>query len=267
MADSQHDWNSEARRIDLHKSKYTYKGVQGLDADSHEDFIQDYRLTHGDVLAFSDYRDTESLIVSYNSRTKQYRFIKNPDVSAAGYLTIPCSILRNVTDFQTKYRSVISNSACINFFISPSDIFVTSKLGNDVPADWEIYVDYGHGGLETVSINHKWEAVDLDSVTLDDLKAFFLAKKGDQARLTVHVELRDEKFEKFKERYTKGDKRFSWITAKPQLPIGWTLETGASGCGSNFYKCDWHLAGPSNNTDLVKTRVNGFLDGFDFSYS
>lgn len=48
----------------------------------------DFQLKHGDVVSFSDYRDTGTCIV-YRQKDGKLTLVGNPDDRSAGYLTIP----------------------------------------------------------------------------------------------------------------------------------------------------------------------------------
>ena len=50
--------------------------------------LSEYQLKHGDVVSFSDYRDTSSYIV-FRQKDGKLTLLGNPDDQSAGYLTIP----------------------------------------------------------------------------------------------------------------------------------------------------------------------------------
>ena len=54
-----------------------------------EALLSKYDLKHGDVVNFSDYRDTDSHIVLRQKDGGKLTLIANPDDRGAGYLTIP----------------------------------------------------------------------------------------------------------------------------------------------------------------------------------
>ena len=53
-----------------------------------QELSSEYQLKHGDVVSFSDYRDTSSYIV-FRREDGKLTLLDNPDDRQAGYLTIP----------------------------------------------------------------------------------------------------------------------------------------------------------------------------------
>mgnify|MGYP005745904933 FL=1 len=77
------------------KAQYVYYCEQYLEEDEKEkiknisdlsDHVTHYK--YGDLVSFSDYRDTETYIIG-----KKGKLIPNPDNAAAGYLSIPYQII------------------------------------------------------------------------------------------------------------------------------------------------------------------------------
>lgn len=116
--------------------------------------VAKYDLKHGDVLSFDEYRDVESQIVFCQDDGK-ITLIPNPDVSDAGYLTIPREVLINVDDALDLYRVVINNSKAgwgrINLCLSPQDKFVVDRLGQ-VPSDWYFDLVFLEGELDDFAV-------------------------------------------------------------------------------------------------------------------
>jgi hypothetical protein len=78
--------NTVARYLRLYELELEYPTS---DAEKEEILSDsDYQLKHGDVVSFSDYRDTGSCIVCRQENGK-LTLLENPDDLAAGYLTIP----------------------------------------------------------------------------------------------------------------------------------------------------------------------------------
>ena len=71
-----------------------------------EALVEKHGLRHGDVVAFRDYRDTDSYIVSCQE-DGTITLANNPDDSVAGYLTIPGEVLAKIHDSITYYRDII----------------------------------------------------------------------------------------------------------------------------------------------------------------
>ena len=63
------------------------------------DYVTNYNF--GDLVAFSDYRDTGTYIIGKNGE-----LVYNPDYSNSGYLTIPYEITQYLDDAVNKYQGV-----------------------------------------------------------------------------------------------------------------------------------------------------------------
>ena len=123
--------------------------------------VSEYGLRHGDVVAFSDYRDSDSHIV-FSKESGEVVLLQNPDDRAAGYLTIPKEVLANVEDGVSLYRDFIHpDQPAFNLHLSPRDVFVVERLG-EVPPDWEFDVSWDWGELDEISIKFpdfdEWES-------------------------------------------------------------------------------------------------------------
>ena len=119
--------------------------------------VSEHDLKHGDVVAFSDYRDTDSHIV-FSTDNDEVVLLQNPDDRAAGYLTIPKEVLESVEDAVSLYRDFIHpDQPAFNLHLSPRDVFVVERLG-EVPPDWEIDVSWDWGEMDQISI--KFPGVD-----------------------------------------------------------------------------------------------------------
>ena len=143
--------------------------------------VEEYGLKHGDVVAFSDYRDTDSHIAISRDGTN-IGLIPNPDDRQAGYLTIPKEVLADVTDAVNLYKDFIhDDQPALNLHLSPRDKFVVDRLG-EVPDDWEFDVNWDWGVLEEFSIKvpgFEWEEFDPDSVNREAIEERCNAAKQD----------------------------------------------------------------------------------------
>lgn len=144
-----------------------YLPLYGLQCPTSEEevitFVSLHKLSHGDVVAFSDYRDTDSHIV-FERDDGTISLIPNPDDRDAGYLTIPKEVTSKVTDALDLYRDFIhEDQAAFNLYLSPEDKFVVDRLGQ-VPSDWLFALNYDWGELSEFSIQvpgYEWETLHL----------------------------------------------------------------------------------------------------------
>ncbi|CAF3497765.1 unnamed protein product [Rotaria sp. Silwood1] len=82
-----------ARPNDPIKSKTTGKFLKLSNSSNDLKVPNDWVVKSGDVLPCSDYRTTDTYFITHDNT-----LLKNPDTSAAGYLTIPFSISSLVLD-------------------------------------------------------------------------------------------------------------------------------------------------------------------------
>ena len=83
---------------------------------------------------------------------------------------------------------------------------------------------------------------------------------------TVKVELKDEKFDAYKEKYGKERVKYGWMHEKPLLPEKWMAEKGRSSHGSTHMEWEWTFSGPKDSEKAAKDAVENFLEGFTFSF-
>ena len=89
---------------------------------------------------------------------------------------------------------------------------------------------------------------------------------GEKVEFTVEVELKDEKFEAYKQKYGSERAKYGWMHEKPILPSKWMAEKGPSSGGSKFMKWEWTFKGPKDAEEAAKKAVESFLDGFTYTY-
>ena len=87
------------------KADYVYYYEADLDTSNINNISQlsnyVYSYNFGDLVAFSEYRDTDTYIIGKNGE-----LISNPDYSASGYLTIPYEITQYLNNAVEKYSDV-----------------------------------------------------------------------------------------------------------------------------------------------------------------
>ena len=87
------------------KAKYVYYCEDDIDYSNIKNASQlsKYftKYNYGDLVAFSDYRDTGTCIIGKNGK-----LVDNPDYSGSGYLTIPYEITQHLNNAVEKYSEV-----------------------------------------------------------------------------------------------------------------------------------------------------------------
>ena len=152
------NWNIKARKIILKREKdasftpsdkdivIPWEGKDfGGDADTRypdekdlSKFLEKHsdKINHGDLLTVpgEDRAGASTVIVYHDEKEKKLKTMKNPDEKAAGYLTIPFEILKNVTNAMEKYADIYNEDGfnIINMHLSGKDDFIKEKLGHKV---------------------------------------------------------------------------------------------------------------------------------------
>ena len=103
-----------------------------------EEFLAKHQeeINHGDLITSPSFTERASYIriITYDENLEKFRIILNPDDSAAGYLTIPAEVLKNVTNAIEKYKDIYETDCggYLNMHISPKDEFIKERLGDKV---------------------------------------------------------------------------------------------------------------------------------------
>ncbi len=224
-------------------------------------------LNHGDVIRFGEFRDVHSYILNRQD-DGTHIFIRNPDYSASGYLTIPHDVLRHVADGIGKYDVIIKgNVGCVTLHLPRHDVFIKEKLGHDIPSDWKFTVSFSWGKMADfyISTDHSdWVSFEPEHTSLQDMKTFFEGAKLEQSTFVVKMDLKNEQYEEYKRRYGDESDSMAWMLAVPDHPATWRIEPGAMGMGSSYCRRDWICQGPKCQEDEVRQAITVFLEGFDY---
>ncbi len=155
--DGEVNWNIKARKIILKRQKdasftpsdkeivIEWEGKDfGGDADIRvpdekdlKEFLEKHsdKINHGDLLTVpGEDRAGNTVIVYHDEKEKKLKTMENPDEKAAGYLTIPFEVLKNVTNAMEKYADIYSEDGynIINMHLPAKDDFIKEKLGDKV---------------------------------------------------------------------------------------------------------------------------------------
>ena len=148
-------------------------------AEERKAFVSRHSLRNGDVVAFSDYRDTDSHIAFEDGDLKgvDLILIRNPDLRNAGYLTIPKEVLANIHDSVGFYGDIITPDApSVTLLMSPKDKFIVDRFG-EVPGDCEFYADFGWGELDFFGVRapgcDDWKEFDPETVTREEIDKWY----------------------------------------------------------------------------------------------
>jgi hypothetical protein len=249
------------------EEKYDYNVPVTVDGRSRSD------ARHGDIFTKDGSRHGRSVIACRDPSTGSMSFLKNPDESGSGYLTIPAKILEPVTDALAKYKVLIDNpsiSPTFNLHISPHDIWFLTNLGTDALSqiqDWDFDLHFTAGSLEEVYIKPphilKPHAF-LPPLQWNSIKEFFHYKGLAQCWFSVSVTLDEAALGRYREKYSPH-KKYGWLTTKPDLGPMWSLESGGCGVRSGHNHFTWMLEGPLNMMDTAVKQIEEWFEGFDYT--
>ena len=142
-------------------------------------FVSQHSLRNGDVVAFSDYRDTDSHVAFEDGDLKgvDLILIRNPDLRNAGYLTIPKEVLANIHDSVGFYGDIITpDTPSVILLMSPKDKFIVDRFG-EVPSDWEFYANFDWGELDFFGVRtpgcDDWKEFDPETVTREEIDKWY----------------------------------------------------------------------------------------------
>jgi len=247
-------------------------GTKPATHDEVQKFISDHGLKLGDVVRFGKHRDGDTVIIGQAAEGGYLHFVRNPDDSGAGYLTIPAEVLRGIRNGPAKYADVIgANMPTINLHLSADDNFIVDTLGGRPPEGTQFDVLYIAGALETICVkppeSRRWHEFEPSELSLERVTRLLSNREsGDDAKLTLRVSLRGDQFTRYKDVHGRSARRHAWLEAVPELPDTWSIEKGISSGGSMSASWVWKLHGPARELEEVKRIVGEFLQGFDFEY-
>lgn len=199
----------------------------------------------GDIIAFSEYRDTNTYLVDSTKK-----LVPNPDYSGSGYLTIPLEISRLFPNAYEHYKNHITDqdTPSVALELLHNDGWIISTYGRAFPSEWkEIILWYSWGEFERLWIdfgngrNHDFEKED----TIDKILAYFVGCLEKQASLLVQYKVSGETYKKVK---------YYNETYKLQLPPTWTRKISSWGCGYNAESANIVFFG--SVSDLVPALAN-----------
>lgn len=210
----------------------------------------------GDLVAFSDYRDTGTYIIG-----KDGKLIANPDYSAAGYLTIPYEITQYLDNAVEKYSDIEVNYIDLRF----DDKFILDKINTKSSIilekwNWKLtLIDDNY--LSVKFPNGVVQEFDVNSTSTYKIKKWYDASKKEQTIIKVYYEINGESYDKFLKKYGKDN--YKWLSAIPNVPSTWTINHGSSGGGNKNHFSNYTFKGPKSEEDKVIENIKKFYNGFN----
>ena len=215
---------------------------------------RDIKYNFGDLVAFSDYRDTGTYIIG-----KGGKLIANPDFSGAGYLTIPYEITQYLDNAVEKYSDVEPN--CIE--LRHDDKFVKDNINTksmEILEKWKWKIIWYYDGDFSIEFPDKSsKSFDSKTTSVYKIKKWYESSKLEQTVLKLNFEVKDELYDLFKEKYGSKD--------KPDIPVTWNVEYGTSGGGHKHSHRNYRFKGPLIEKERIMKKINKFYKGFNFKLS
>ena len=215
-------------------------------------YVEDYNF--GDLVVTSDFRDTGTYIIG-----KDGRLVGNPDYSNSGYLTIPYEITKYLNNAIKKYGGYPISHIDLRY----DDKFILENINtNDckVPKNWKYTLS---GDVLIVKFpNGKEHGFNFEKTDACMIKLWYEGSQEPQAEIKVRFEVKDESLDRFKEKY--GEENYKWLSAKPEIPVTWSISYSGSGGGSSSHYEKYYLRGPARDKLTVIDSIKEFYDGFDY---
>lgn len=222
-----------------------------------ETLVVEHGLSHGDVVAFDEYRDTDSYIVSC-LKDGTATLVDGSDDS--GYLTIPKEVLVSIHDSVTFYQEIIAERPGVTLHPSPQDKFVVNLLGH-VPSDWQFSVDYEWGEMGTFCIKvpgYEWDCFDPNTVSREVIEKRYFSGSP-LVSVCVRIELHGTEYHKYMSKHGWDD--------SPSIPVGWLRKSYGSGSGGPEHRIwGWKFTGPQTGEEEVRKNIMDFLKGFTYHF-
>ncbi len=246
------------------KADYVYYCEDDLDTDNISNISQlsDYvkKYNFGDLVAFSDYRDTGTFIIGKNGE-----LIDNPDYSGSGYLTIPFEITQHLNNAIEKY----SNVEAMFIDLRHDDKFILDNINTKsckISKKWGWKLTWYHDNELIIKFPNGTEhGFNVNSTSAYIIKKWYEASQKKQAKVKVYYKIEDKKYDEFLEKYGKNN--YEWLSAHPIIPSTWSYHSGSSGGGSKNHYANYTYYGPDSEKEKVIANIKKFYHGFEYKIS
>lgn len=211
---------------------------------------KEYEYKYGDLVSFSEYRDTETYIIG-----KEGKLIKNPDYSAAGYLTIPYEITKYLDDAFGKYSELLEDFPSDLDWIDLrfDDKFIKENINTKSCKilekwDWKFSYCININELHITFPNNIKKIYDVKKTSANKILKWYNGSKLDQTTIEVNFKLKKD------DSYNKN---------VPKLPPTWDIEISSS-YNREYKPVRFFLKGPTIDKDKVINSINRKLKNLEF---
>ena len=233
----------ENNKIDENESEI--KNISQL-----SDYVTNYNF--GDLVAFSDYRDTGTYIIGKNGE-----LIYNPDYSNSGYLTIPYEITQYLDDAVNKYQGVDTMYIDLRY----DDIFIKTNINTSsckIKAEWNWKLTLYSGYMLYIKFpNGKEHGFDVSKTSAYKIKKWYEASQKEQSKLKVFFKVKGKKYNKFR-KYTEKNR-------EPKIPSTWSYQFNGGGGGYESSYSEFTYEGPLDEEEKVIKSIKKYYNGYDYS--
>ena len=230
-----------------------YKNIKNISELSH--IVKEYN--YGDLVSFSDYRDTGTYIIG-----KKGKLVPNPDNASAGYLSIPYDITKHLNNAVEMYCH--DDLSVNDIDLRYDDKFIKDNINNKkckILKKWGWQISYCVDYLYIRFPNGKSNDFEIDKTNSEQILAWYKGSEKEQAKFKINLELRDDDYYKYIKKF--GENNYKWMSAKPQLPHDWQHQDRSSGGGHSYYQISTYYTGPLESKDQVINIINNFYEGFN----
>ena len=210
------------------------------------------KYNYGDLVAFSDYRDTDTFIIG-----KEGKLVYNPDYSGSGYLTIPYEITQYLDDATLKY----SETEAMFIDLRYDDKLILEKINlknNKLPKDWK-YTYYTIEKEIQVEFPDKQHSFDVNNTSAYQIKKWYKESNLEQSKLNVYCKIEGKNYDNF---YNKHG-----LYVLPKIPSTWSITSKGSGGGLKSYYLNYTCYGPSKDKEKVVKTIKKLYEGFNYTIS
>ena len=214
------------------------------------DYVTDYN--YGDLVAFSDYRDTGTYMIGKNGE-----LVNNPDYSNSGYLTIPYEITQYLDNAVNKYQEVDPMYIDLRY----DDKFILENINTTsckIKKNWNWKLTLYSGYMFYIKFpNGKEHNFDVNKTSAYKIKKWYEASQKEQSILKVSFQVKGDKYNKFKN-YTEKNR-------EPIIPSTWSYQLNGCGGGYQSSYSKFTYKGPSDEEEKVIKSIQKYYNGYNYN--
>lgn len=209
---------------------------------------------YGDLISFSDYRDTSTYFIG-----KEGKIIMNPDYSDSGYLTVPYEITQWLDDAVGKYSEIDPMFIDLNYndkFIQENINYSTYKLPKKLNLEFTYY--FPEMTMIIKFPNNKKHEFNVTNISAYKIMKWYNNSNLEQSIIKIFIKIKGDKYDEFQQKY--GENKYI-----PKLPITWSINSGSGGGGYKEWYSNYTLTGPKKEVNKVTNLIKSYYEGFNYS--